>query len=1080
MGLVGRALDPAGGARLLERHIAHAAAGRHLRLVARAVRARQAVGRHHQFGGRIGARAAVQVVAAAQQHDLVPGVVARTRADHAARHQAADQHRIAAEGRRIDQRRAQAAVQARLAEGAVQRIAQGGNRHPGTQGRAIGGVACRQLIVGKREIPLAVLVQRVALRARLRPQLVGALIAGKSIVAQAAQQDVGARAADQRQVATVVRAVQRDAGGGVIGAARRCRGVDGAIVLQGHGVHAAQGHRACGARARRHVRQRGRGLVATERGVAFHARDVFGCAACGQVADHQIVPAAAADAVLSAAVGHGDDVVAQAADDVVAIVATRADDVADVQHARQAAGVVEAGIAVLEVQVDGDVVFIARVIQRRPARHAEEHLYIEVVDQRGREAVDAAVGRHARAHEDADASAGLHAGRDISTELGEVQCVAALAGLLGQGETEGAARGDVGVAAAAALDDVLRVIDRDRGVAHHRDSVAALRGTLDSADRAHIAESGRRRRRNFFAVGVRRGAGQIDRHAGRIAAVVQYGLAALRRADQVEGLVPDLQALRTVGRLEHHVDDALGPVVAGIHRRIRDLVGVVAADDGRDIAPDAREIQRVIAIVVVFVAYPDAILQLHSLAHFDRRQRRGGIVVEHECVIAAVADQMVIDRHALQGGTAALQTGGAGHHAVPAGDRHRVGVDHAAAVIQHPIAAQRGAAHGMRGRRHVGARDGRQAVHESDARAARSDIAAIEQDVAIIRQGVAPGAQLVLVGVQLAGAQRGSAQRQRSDAAVAHDLHCGQVPMLAQDLRDLVHAVVAAVQHDDLRVVAAQHLQLRAVAGGPCQPVQAFGLAADQAIQALYDLLGVVHRRIHEDDLAHRRLFGVRGVAGDVGGHRGRPGLSRFLAWQPGLGIALARGVGLGVLLQRQHLAVLGSGLEGSPLHQVGMRAGRAGRLALGAGGRTAGPGMGRRHHRSLVAGGRRRRHQQFGRHEIAALQRLEERPPAKQGLLHLAGGTAGPEFARQFLHAHIVARHFLCGRMQRPDLNDSEPSGATPDGPVVVLPAYRRACAWRRKPVLPYSICWLIAAMSAAFSVPAACLSFRPSSRKL
>ncbi|KAG0928443.1 hypothetical protein G6F31_017721 [Rhizopus arrhizus] len=149
---------------------------------------------------------------------------------------------------------------------------------------------------------------------------------------------------------------------------------------------------------------------------------------------------------------------------------------------------------------------------------------------------------------------------------------------------------------------------------------------------------------------------------------------------------------------------------------------------------------------------------LHALAHFDRRDGRGRIVVEHERVVAAVADQVVIDRHPLQRGTAALQARGAGHHPVPAGDRHRVGVDHAIAVVQHPVAAQRGAAHRVGRRRDIGARDGRQAVHEGHARATGRHVAAVQQDVAVFRQGIAPGTQLLLVRVQLALAQRGRAQ----------------------------------------------------------------------------------------------------------------------------------------------------------------------------------------------------------------------------------------------------------------------------------------------------------------------------------
>ena len=507
--LVGGALDPADAADLLERHIAQPAAGGHLRLVARAVDAGQAIGGHDQFGGGVRARAARDRIAAAQQHDLMARVGAGAGLDHAARHQAADQHRIAAERRSVDQGGTQSAVQARVAEDAVQGVGQHRIGLACRQRRAVGLVGGRQRGVAQREIPLAVFVQRIAQGAGLRPQLVRSLITRVGVVAQTALQDVGARAADQAQIAAIIRAVQRDERAGVIRRAHGRRRVDGAIVLQGHGVHAAQGHRSNGACAHGRVRQRGRGLVARQRGVAVHARDVFGGAARGQVADHQIVAAAPADAVLATAVGHGNDVVAQAADDVVAIGAARADDVADVQHARHAAGVVQAGVAVLEIQVDGDVVFIARVVQRGLAGHAEEHLHVQIADQGGRavQGVDRAVRRHARAQVDGNAAAGLHARRNVRAILGQVQRVAALAGLLGQREADGPARDDVGVAAAAAADDVLRVVDRDGGVAHHRDLVAALRRTLDAADRSHITESGGRRRRNFFAIGVRRRAG---------------------------------------------------------------------------------------------------------------------------------------------------------------------------------------------------------------------------------------------------------------------------------------------------------------------------------------------------------------------------------------------------------------------------------------------------------------------------------------------------------------------------------------------------------------------------------------------
>ena len=962
-----------------ERHPAQAARRLLLGQPLRGVDAGQAVGHDHQFGRRTRARAAGDRILAAHEDDLVLGAVAAAGLDRAAGHQAADQHGIAREGGSVDQGRAQAAIEPGVAEPPLQHVVQHGRGRARGQGVAIRGILRDQLAVAQGEVPVAVFGQGIAQRTRLRHQHVRALVAGEDIVAQAAAQHIGAGAADQGQVARIAGAVQGDHRIGMIGAAGRRGAVDRAIVLQRHGAHAIEAHRVGGGGARRRIAQHRRDRVAGQRGVALDAGDVFGGAAAqAAVAIDDVVAAAAADAVRPAAVGHGDDVVAQAADDVVAIAAARADHIADIEHAGQAAGVIERGRLILVVQVDGDVVFIGGIIQRGLARHADENLDVEIAHQRrgAGKIAHAAIGGHARAHIDRHAALRLHAGGDIGAELGEVQGVAALASLLGQGESTDARADDVGVAAAAACDDVLRVADGDGGVAHHGDTVAALRRTLDRADRPHIAESGRRRRRHFFAIAVGRGPGEVHRHAGGIAAVVQQRLAALGGAHQVEGLVADLQALAAIGRLEHHIDRMLGPVVVGIDRGVADLVAVVVADDGGDIALDGREVQRVVAVLVVLVAHPDAIVLLHALAQFDGRGGRGGVVVEHEGVVAAIGHQRVIGGHPGQRGAAGLHAGGRRHQPIPARHRQGGGFDGAVAVVQHPIAAQGRAAHAMGSRGHIGAGDGRQAVDKGHAAAAGGHIAAVEQDIAILGHRIAPGAQLVLVGIELAFAQRGRAQRERAHAAMAHDLHRGQVLVLGQDLGDLVHAVIAAVQHDDLGIVAAQHLQLRAVARGRGQAAQALGLAAHQAVEPLDHLFGVLDGRVHEDDLAHRRALGLRGVALQRRQRRGR-----FMAGQPGLGVALARGIGLGVLIQRDLFAQHALLVESGALDQVGMRARRLRLLGL----RTGLARMGRRHDGGLVAGRRRRRRNQFGRHQIASLQRLEQGPPPEQGLLHLA-----------------------------------------------------------------------------------------------
>ena len=351
---------------------------------------------------------------------------------------------------------------------------------------------------------------------------------------------------------------------------------------------------------------------------------------------------------------HGDDVVAQAAHNIIAVESPRADDVADIHHPRHARGVIKRGRLVLIIQVDGHIGLIGRVIQRGLALDPDENLDIQIADQ-GRRARKIPLRSRAvdtRPHVNGHPALRQHASRDVSAELGEVQGVAALACLLGQGKTEGVSADDEGVAAAAAFDNVLRGRDRDRGAAHHRDTVAALRRSLDRANGPHIAEAGRRR--HFLAIAARRRPGKVDRHTRGVAAVVQQGFAALRRAHQIEGLVAYLQALAAIGGLEHHIDRMLGPVIVAINGAVADLVAVLIADDGRDIALDGREIQRIVAVLVVRIAHPDAVFLLHALTQFNGRRRGRGAVVKDKGIVAAIGQQLVMRCHGRQGGPARL------------------------------------------------------------------------------------------------------------------------------------------------------------------------------------------------------------------------------------------------------------------------------------------------------------------------------------------------------------------------------------------------------------------------------------------
>ncbi|SAI39796.1 Uncharacterised protein [Bordetella trematum] len=988
-----RLLDPAlavaGG---LECHPCRAAALGQLLLETGGVQPRQAAGLDHQLGGGACRACARDVVAPAHEHDLVTGIGPVAGLDGAAGHLAADKQRVTHKGRGVDQGAGQAAVQARLMKRSLQLIVQHGRSLPRRQHNAR-----RQhgLQFGGREgeIPVAVLEQHVALRAGMGDQHVVALIAAEHVGARTALEHVRARAADQGEIAGVIRGIQRDGRVRMVLRADGGLAVDAAVILQRHGADVDQ--RDFQGDAIEHARQHHTALLVAELGVAGHAADVLGRATAAQRADHQIVAAAAADAIVALAVGHGNDVAALTADDIV--VPQAADDVVDVQHAGQAAGVIQGRGAILIVQVDGDVVFIAAVVQRGLAVGADKHLDIELVHQRGRAAqvADAAIAAHAGAQVDGDAALGMHLGGKVGVVSGEIQRVAALAALLGEGEALDAVGDDVGVVAAAAFDDVLLVVDGDHRVTDHRNLVAAPRRTDHTANVAHIAESGRRRRRDFLAIAALGGAGQVYRDTRRVAAVVQDGLAVERGADQVEGLAADLQDFTAVGRLEHHIDDMVAPVALAVLRLVGDLIMAVIVDDGRDIALDGREIQRVVAVLVIGVAHPDAVFLLHALAQLDRADRGGGVVVEHEGVVAAVADQRIPGCHAGQRTAAIALPGDRRHQAVPARHGHRGGLDGATAIVQHPVAAQRSAAHRVGCSGHVGTRDGRQAVHEGHAPLAGCHIAAIKHEIAVIGQRIAPGAQLVFVAFELALPQRGRTQRELTGLAVAHDLHGRQIAMLRQDLGDLLHTVVAPIEHDDFGIVVAQYLQLRAFALGRQQSAQALGLAADQTVEPLHQLLGVIHRGIDEDDLTHLGRRIVAGVAFNAVEGRVRA----LCARQPGLGIALARLLGLGILVQGQRLAQRAGLLERGALDQIGVRPRRTRFLALR-------PRLHRGDLRRLVFGGRRRRHHQLGRHQVTALQRLEERAAAEQGLLHLTRGATSPEFACQFLQAHIVTRY--------------------------------------------------------------------------
>ncbi|CAM5199952.1 hypothetical protein CDEF62S_03691 [Castellaniella defragrans] len=306
--------------------------------------------------------------------------------------------------------------------------------------------------------------------------------------------------------------------------------------------------------------------------------------------------------------------------------------------------------------------------------------------------------------------------------------------------------------------------------------------------------------------------------------------------------------------------------------------------------------------------------------------------------------------------------------------------------------------------------------------------------------------------------------------------------MLRENLRDLVHLVEAGIEHDDLGIMAAQHLDLRRIARGRRQLRRdPLGLAADQAVEALRELRGVFHRRVHEDDVAHRRGAGVHRVAREtdgvarlkaralgavrprsqarngVGPHggagprlprdtilrgrgrsplRGCPADRRLLPRQQGsLHVALAGRLRARVFGERHRLAQRAAcglldqvGVVGTGLH------GRRMRLSW----------LQRLHHGRLRARRGWRRHE-LGRHQVAPLQRLEQRLAPKEGMLNFTTTGSGPQAPRSFLQIHANLLQFS----------------------LQALPRF-----------ILYERLWLMATMSFSLSTPAACLSFRLSSK--
>ena len=128
-------------------------------------------------------------------------------------------------------------------------------------------------------------------------------------------------------------------------------------------------------------------------------------------------------------------------------------------------------------------------------------------------------------------------------------------------------------------------------------------------------------------------------------------------------------------------------------------------------------------------------------------------------------------------------------------------LDVAGLALQRPVAAQAGRAGGVGRGGHVGMAQFRQAPDKGGAATAGADVAAIQQNIAAWPEGRAQRGQFRLAALQIIGGERRAAQHQVGRLAVRHDVHGRIAVVLRRPLRHLRQAILAAIEHDDVRAL---------------------------------------------------------------------------------------------------------------------------------------------------------------------------------------------------------------------------------------------------------------------------------------
>ena len=102
-----------------------------------------------------------------------------------------------------------------------------------------------------------------------------------------------------------------------------------------------------------------------------------------------------------------------------------------------------------------------------------------------------------------------------------------------------------------------------------------------------------------------------------------------------------------------------------------------------------------------------------------------------------------------------------------------------------------------------------QALYKINAVISLRYVATVQHDIAAGTQCIAPRTDAGLVFIEVTAVKFAIADIQRAATTVRQNLHRIKILVRAQDRADLIHAVEARIEHDDIGVTAMNHLQSR-------------------------------------------------------------------------------------------------------------------------------------------------------------------------------------------------------------------------------------------------------------------------------